>query len=213
MENRVWVRFHLFHAQLGKLVLLSETVAGLATAPPWVRPVSHDSTNPSLPTAIVQLSQYFSDVFTTMLDLCSWDCAMSRSILCNLNTTLQRSWLWTMYGRVFTLHPSVWLVPDEAEPSTCQTALGLNWGAVWLGMNNLLIMHLSGSGFNKQIEQSVFHSVLSWALLSLWQMLCLSDQMRWISASTTGSRCKQHEGLHRGEMRTWCLRFHYKQIV
>lgn len=160
-----------FHPQLGKSSWRSNQTfrnsSSAATAPPWVQPVSPGTTNSHLPTAIEKLSKYFSVVFTPMLDLCSRERAMSRRIVCNPNTTLQRSWLWTMYGRVFTLRPSVWLVPDEAEPSTCQAALGLNWGDVWREMNDLLIMHLSGSGFNKQIEWSVFHSELSRAPLSL----------------------------------------------
>lgn len=74
------------------------------------RPPESDlsATSSPLPTAIQQLSQYFCGVFTAMVDLCSTERAMSRRIVCKLNTSLQRSWMWTMYGPVFTQHPSVW---------------------------------------------------------------------------------------------------------
>lgn len=51
-----------------------------------------------LPSVIERLSQRSCDVFTLTADLCGREHAMSRRIVSNLNTTLQWSWLWPMYG-------------------------------------------------------------------------------------------------------------------
>lgn len=51
-----------------------------------------------LPSVNETLSQRSFKVFTLAADLCSARCAMSRRSVSNLNTTLQWSWLWPMYG-------------------------------------------------------------------------------------------------------------------
>lgn len=51
-----------------------------------------------LPSVIEELSQRSRDVFTPAADLCGGEHAMSRRTVSNLNTTLQWSWLWPMYG-------------------------------------------------------------------------------------------------------------------
>lgn len=93
-----------------------------------------------LPSVIEKLSQRSSGVFTLTADLCGREHAMSRRIVSNLNTTLQRSWLWPMYGASVYPAPINWLVPGEAEPSPCQAALGLNWDRARWKTSNLLII-------------------------------------------------------------------------
>lgn len=45
-------------------------------------------------------------------------------------------------GRVFTPHPSVWLVPGEAEPLLRQAALDASWDDAQWKMNKLLNFHV-----------------------------------------------------------------------
>lgn len=102
-----------------------QTVAVLLmnTALPRARPVRRGDTNTLLPSVIEKLSQRSCDVFTLTADLCSRERAMSRRIVSNLNTTLQWSWLWPMYGA------SVYPAPVSLTGPRRSGALALSGGA------------------------------------------------------------------------------------